>query len=116
MDVQILPQVIHDWAYAGLAWVGFGTLVGLAAKAVMPGRDHWPQVSCCLMAGGGLRTGQVIGATNRLGEYAAQRPVHPGEVIATAYHTLGIRPETSINDQTGRPQHVIDKPVMRELV
>jgi uncharacterized protein (DUF1501 family) len=80
------------------------------------GRDHWAQVSCCLMAGGGLRTGQVIGATNRLGEYATQRPVHPGEVIATVYQTLGIRPDTTIIDPTGRPQFIIDKPVLRELI
>ena len=43
------------------------------------GRDHWPQVSCALMAGGGMQTGQAIGATNRLGEYAAVRPVNMQE-------------------------------------
>src|SRR5579871_2694243 len=81
------------------------------------GRDHWPQVSCALLAGGGMKTGQVIGATNRLGEHASNRPVTFGEVFATLYHNLGINPETTtINDPTGRPQHVIDSPVLREVV
>jgi hypothetical protein len=64
-----------------------------------------------------MRTGQAIGATNRLGEYATQRPVHFGEIFATLYHNLGVNPETStLNDPTGRPQHLVEHPVMRELV
>lgn len=51
------------------------------------GRDHWPQVSCCLLAGGGMRTGQVIGSTNRLGEVPQDRPVHYQEVFATYYQS-----------------------------
>ena len=54
------------------------------------GRDHWPHVACALLAGGGMKTGQVIGATNRLGEHAKDRPVHFQEVFATLYHNLGI--------------------------
>lgn len=82
------------------------------------GRDHWPRVSCCLMAGGGMQTGQVIGSTNRLGEYAVDRPVHMQEVIATVYRNLGINPETTtITDPAGRPQYLIEKRIpMKELV
>ena len=70
-----------------------------------------------LLAGGGMKTGQVIGATNRLGEYAKDRPVHFQEVFATLYHNLGINPETTtIPDPTGRPQHLIDRPALRELI
>lgn len=73
------------------------------------GRDHWPQVSCALLAGGGIRGGQVIGATNRLGEYATQRPVHFQEVFATLYHNLGIDVETAtVSDLNGRPRYVVD--------
>lgn len=73
------------------------------------GRDHWPQVSCALLAGGGMRTGQVIGATNRLGEYAKERPVHVQEVLATMYRNMGIDPHsTTLKDPTGRPQYLID--------
>ncbi len=81
------------------------------------GRDHWPQVSCALLAGGGMKTGQVIGATNRLGEYASQRPVKFEEIHATLYHNLGIDPSrTTILDPTGRPQHVIEAEPLREVL
>src|SRR5205085_10910261 len=55
-----------------IAWGEFGRTPRINPQA---GRDHWPQVSCALLAGGGMRTGQAIGATNRLGEYAKERPV-----------------------------------------
>jgi hypothetical protein len=83
------------------------------------GRDHWPQVSCALLAGGGMRTGQVIGATNRLGEFATERPVRFEEVFATIYHNMGIKAhQTTMMDLQGRPQYLLeptDLP-LRELV
>ena len=73
------------------------------------GRDHWPQVGCALLAGGGMRTGQVIGATNRLGEYATERPVHFQEIFATLYHQLGIDAKSAtIPDLSGRPRYLLD--------
>ena len=54
------------------------------------GRDHWPQVSCALMAGGGMRTGQVIGATDDLGYNAVENPVHVNDVHATILYCLGL--------------------------
>ena len=81
------------------------------------GRDHWPQVSCALVAGGGLKTGQVVGSTNRLGETAKDRPVTYGEMFATLYTALGLNPmNTMVLDPTGRPQHLADGPPMRELI
>jgi hypothetical protein len=82
------------------------------------GRDHWPRVSCALLCGGGMKTGQVIGATDRLAGEAVERPVAFGEVFATLYHTLGIDVATAtMTDLTGRPQYLVDgwKP-MHELV
>jgi uncharacterized protein (DUF1501 family) len=97
-----------------IAWGEFGRTPRINKEA---GRDHWPQVSCALLAGGGLKHGQVIGSTNRLGEFAKDRPVTFGEVFATLYHALGLNPETStVMDPTGRPQHLCDGRVMRELV
>jgi hypothetical protein len=97
-----------------IAWGEFGRTPRINKEA---GRDHWPQVSCALLAGGGMRTGQVIGATNRLGEFASQRPVTFQEVIATLYHNLGINPETAtIIDPTGRPQHLVEASAMKELI
>jgi hypothetical protein len=73
------------------------------------GRDHWPRVSCALLAGGGMRTGQAIGATNRLGEYATERPIHIQQVVATMYRNLGIDPgSTTLVDPTGRPQYLVE--------
>ena len=73
------------------------------------GRDHWPQVSCALLAGGGFNHGQVIGSTNRLGEIPESRPVHIQEVCATMYRALGIDTmSTTLADRTGRPQYLLD--------
>ncbi len=118
---QGLSALIDDLEARGLlddvtviVWGEFGRTPRINKNA---GRDHWPQVSCALMAGGGMKTGQVIGATNRLGEYASNRPVTFGEIFATLYYNLGINPETTtITDPAGRPQHVIDSPVLREVV
>ncbi|MFM1770600.1 MAG: hypothetical protein RJA22_3129, partial [Verrucomicrobiota bacterium] len=77
------------------------------------------RVSCALLAGGGLRHGQVIGATDRLGGEAVERPVRFGEVHATLYHALGIDVnKVTLPDLTGRPQYLVEDGLqpMRELV
>ena len=75
-------------------------------------RDHWPQVSFALLAGGGMRNGQVIGATNSRGEYAKDRPVTFQEVFATLYHNLGIDVQTAtVKDNSGRPHYLVDSGV-----
>jgi len=82
-------------------------------------RDHWPRVSCAMMAGGGMQTGQVIGSTNRKGEYAQDRPVKFQEVFATLYKCAGVdSSNTRIFDQNGTPQYLVDQGIepMRELV
>ena len=82
------------------------------------GRDHWPRVSCALLTGGGMKLGQVIGSTDRLGGEAVERPVQFGEVFATLYHNLGIDlSKPLLTDLTGRPQFLVDgfEP-MKELV
>ncbi len=97
-----------------IAWGEFGRTPRINKDA---GRDHWPQVSCALLAGGGLKTGQVIGSTNRLGEFAKDRPIEFNDVFATLYKSLGLDPETtSVMDPTGRPQFVTDGKPVRELV
>jgi hypothetical protein len=118
---QGLSALIDDLEARGMlddvtviAWGEFGRTPRINKGA---GRDHWPQVSCALLAGGGMRTGQVIGSTNRLGEYAKDRPVTFGEIFATLYHNLGIDPaQTTITDPTGRPQHLVDQPPLKELI
>lgn len=89
-----------------LVWGEFGRTPKINERA---GRDHWPRVHAALMAGGGMPTGQVIGSTNRLAEEASDRPVHMQEVFATVYRNLGIDvASTTIPDNNGRPQYLID--------
>jgi hypothetical protein len=73
------------------------------------GRDHWPRVNSAFLAGGGMRTGQIIGATDRLGGEAIERPVTYGEIFATLYHNLGIdAAQTTLTDLNGRPQYLVE--------
>jgi len=111
---QCLSALISDLDDRGMlddvtvvVWGEFGRTPVINKEG---GRDHWPQVSCALLAGGGMKTGQVIGSTNRLGERAEERPVHMQEIVSTIYHNLGINPEqTTIEDRSGRPQYLIDE-------
>jgi hypothetical protein len=81
------------------------------------GRDHWPQAGFALMAGGGLRMGQVVGATDRRGENPAGQPYTPQNVLATLYHVLGIDPSTTLTDHSGRPLPLLDdRRTIEELV
>jgi hypothetical protein len=75
-----------------------------------PGRDHWGNAMFCLLGGGGLRGGQVVGSTNRLGERPHTRPVTPSNVHATIYRVLGIDPRLQLLDPSGRPVNVLDDP------
>src|SRR5260370_15031453 len=67
------------------------------------GRDHWSQAYTCLFAGGGVARGRVVGRTDRHGGTVTERPVSPKDVLATVYHLLGVDPETTLTDRTGRP-------------
>ncbi len=119
---QGLSALIEDLHERGMAedvsvvaWGEFGRTPRINDKA---GRDHWPQVGGGLLAGGGMRTGQVIGATDRLGAEIADRPVHFGEVHATLYHLMGIDPhKVTVPDMSGRPRDLVDDhQPMRELI
>ena len=83
------------------------TAVGTQTKITQPGRDHWPQSMSLIMAGGGMRTGQIIGATNRLGEYPVERPLTPNDLWATVYTHLGIDYTESFLDHQGRPMPIL---------
>ena len=110
---QGLSALVEDLHERGLAddvsvvaWGEFGRTPRINKDA---GRDHWPQVGGGILAGGGMKTGQVIGATDRLGGSVADRPVHFREVLATLYHNIGIDPgAVKLHDFAGRPQYVID--------
>jgi uncharacterized protein (DUF1501 family) len=78
--------------------------VGTLTKVSQPGRDHWPYAMSILFAGGGIRGGQIIGATDRFGERPARRRLGVRDFLATLYRHLGINaPNVAVKDQTGRP-------------
>jgi len=117
--ITALVEDLHarglDHDVSVVAWGEFGRTPRINAGG---GRDHWPQVSCALLAGGGMRMGQVIGSTNRLGEVPQDRPIHYQDVFATLYWQLGIDAgTTTILDHGGRPQYLLDRrDPIRELV
>ena len=71
------------------------------------GRDHWPNAYSALIAGGGLRMGQVVGATNSKAEYPTQDPLTPQDLLATVYRHLGINYRHEIMDFSGRPVPIL---------
>lgn len=91
-----------------VVWGEFGRTPKIDAKS--GGRHHWPQVGMALLAGGGMKTGQVIGQTDRHAAEVTHRPVHYQDVFATLYHNLGINPySTKLEDSTGRPHHLLNQ-------
>lgn len=72
------------------------------------GRDHWPECYSCLIAGGGVRPGQVYGASDRNGAYPNQSPVHPYELLSTIYHAVGIDRGTQYHDNLQRPRGLVE--------
>ena len=109
---QGVTALVEDLHLRGLdedvtvvVWGEFGRTPHINQGA---GRDHWPRVSCALLACGGLKTGQAIGRTDRLGGEAVERPVHFQELFATLYHQLGIDVESAtVPDFGGRPRYLV---------
>ncbi len=117
--VTALVQDLHDRGLdkdvSVVVWGEFGRTPTINKDA---GRDHWPRVSAGLLACGGMKTGQVIGATDRLGGECSERPVRFGDVFATLYQNLGLDAHSTITDLSGRPQYLVEPGCepMRELV
>lgn len=79
-----------------------------------PGRDHWGNSMFCLLGGGGVKGGQIVGSTDSRGERPVSRPVRPENIHATIYHCLGIDPKLQILDHSGRPTSVLEDPTLIE--
>lgn len=112
---QALSALIDDLYDRGLgddvlivALGEFGRTPRVVESAGLLGRDHWPQAQSALISGGGLRMGQVIGATNSKGEYPAARPLKPQDLLATIYRHLGIDWTASFTDFSGRPVPILN--------
>ena len=96
----------------------FGRTPNIGTQESTDGRNHWPVVMSMCLAGGGMRHGQVIGATEADGSDIKHRPVTPGDLSATIYHHFGIPQTTTYLDPRGRPNYVVaenGKPI-RELI
>ena len=72
-------------------------------NSAKPGRDHWAPAFSGIFAGGGVRGGQVIGKTDKIGAYPTTTPYSPDDLAATVYHVLGIDPDAEVHDRQGRP-------------
>lgn len=109
--VSALVEDIHnrglDKDITVVVWGEFGRTPKINKNA---GRDHWSNANFALLAGGGLRTGQVVGATDKHAGVPVERPIHPQEVLATIYHSLGVNLSTAkLTDPQGRPQYLLPR-------
>jgi hypothetical protein len=77
------------------------------------GREHWGACQSALLAGGGIRGGQVYGSSDKIAEYPKENPVSPEDYLATIYHSLGLSPEMEVPDREGRPHRIVEggKPI-----
>jgi hypothetical protein len=116
-----LSSLLTDLAERGLdkdvtvvMWGEFGRTPRVNGTA---GRDHWMRLAMGLLAGGGMKLGQAIGASTKNADDVKDRPVQLQEVFATLYHNLGVDLDTTIIDPNGRPQYLLDhRQPIRELV
>ncbi|MEI7701970.1 MAG: DUF1501 domain-containing protein [Planctomycetia bacterium] len=97
-----------------VVWGEFGRTPKINDKA---GRDHWAPVQSALFAGGGMPMGQVIGSTDKIAAYAADRPIHYRDVLSTVYHNLGIDSSNYVRDAAERPVRILPEEArpIREL-
>lgn len=109
---QMISALVTDLYQRGLdrkvllvVWGEFGRTPRVNKTG---GRDHWGALMSILLAGGGLRVGQVIGASTAKGELPLRRPVSPGDVLSTMYRHLGIDPKSHTVNNAGRPIPILD--------
>ncbi len=105
-----LPALVNDLENRGLLDSTLIFVMGEMGRSpkinALAGRDHWPQCTFCVMAGGGVRGGAVYGTTDAIAAYPTINPVSPGDIVATIYHQLGIDPHLMVPDRSGRPMPI----------
>jgi hypothetical protein len=109
---QAYSALLEDLAARGL--LSKTLVAGLAEFGRTPrinpagGRDHWPQCFTVSFAGGGVQGGRVIGRSDPVGGTPAERPVQPGDIVATIFHSLGLDPHSHLPGPGGRPFPLVD--------
>ncbi len=116
--VAHLIQDLHDRGMQDdvvtVVWGEFGRTPRVNGSA---GRDHWSPVMSAMVAGGGLKMGQVIGSSSARGEYPKDRPLKVPHLLSTIYNAMGINPEMTFNNGSGRPVYILDeRDLVQELV
>jgi hypothetical protein len=120
---QILPAFLDDMESRGM--LDETLVLAISEHGRTPtisntpggGREHWAGAYWGMFFGAGIKTGQVIGSTDRQGAYAVSHITHPNDILATVYYLLGFNPvETAIPDRTGRPIRLTEGNVVRELL
>jgi len=119
MKEEVAPM--YDQAYTALiedldqrGMLGDVMVAGLAEFGRTPkvnpagGRDHWPQCFTCSFAGGGVQGGRIIGKSDPIGGFPADRPVEPGDIVATIFKGLGFDHESHLPGPSGRPFPLVD--------
>jgi hypothetical protein len=115
--VATLVEDIYDRGLAERVLVVVWGEFGRTPRITNGGRDHWPSSMSVALAGGGLKMGQVIGATTRKGEQPTEKPYRPEDVVQTIYHVLGINPRHDFPNDAGRPMPVLNQgKIIGELV
>jgi len=109
---QALSALLEDLAVRGLLEETLVAAVGEFGRTPRinndGGRDHWGACQSALIAGGGIRGGQIYGASDRLAAYVSECPVSPADLLATIYHAFGLSPEHEIRDREGRPHRLCE--------
>lgn len=121
---HLLTTLVSDLEERGLldktlviAMGEFGRTPYMGTQESTDGRDHWPVVMSMSLAGGGMRHGQVIGASDSDGGKIKERPVTPGDLAATIYHHFGVPLDATYDDSRGRPRYIVENGApIRELV
>ncbi|WZP00064.1 DUF1501 domain-containing protein [Isosphaeraceae bacterium EP7] len=118
MALSSLVEDLHlrgmDKDVSVVVWGEFGRTPQINKDA---GRDHWPALNMAMLAGGGMRHGQVIGSSDKIAAFAKDRPVTFQNVFATLYHALGIDPATAVTDKGDRPMPLLQElEPIRELI
>jgi hypothetical protein len=107
---RCVPALLQDLDDRGLLDTTLVVVMGEMGRSprVNPaaGRDHWPQCGFSLLVGGGVKRGHVHGTTDKIAAYPVDHPVAPADLIATTYHVLGIDPERTVPNRTGRPMPI----------
>jgi hypothetical protein len=117
---QAYSALLDDLCQRGLleetlvVWMGeFGRSPKINSAG---GRDHWGHVFSVTLAGGGVRGGQIFGASDRIGGHPKEGRVQPHDLTATIFHCLGIRPDSEIHDALGRPVPISRGEVIRQIL